>query len=172
MSKIITFPASIYQPDPIAAEPVATLTIDEFIARIAARQAAAKPIDTTPRNRFGVKVGDIFVSSWGYDQTNVDFFQVVALCGQSSVRVREVNPPLVEEDATGPMAAKRTYRVADLPLLPPVSSSIFIRDQEHGDLKRLQSYDGVTYPTIKVSSYASARLCTGDTTVQYESWYH
>jgi len=24
-----------------------------------------------------VQVGDIFVSSWGYDQTNIDFFQVI-----------------------------------------------------------------------------------------------
>jgi len=27
----------------------------------------------------GVAVGDFFVCSWGYDQTNVDFFKVVAL---------------------------------------------------------------------------------------------
>ena len=27
----------------------------------------------------GVKVGDYFVCSWGYDQTNVDFYKVVAL---------------------------------------------------------------------------------------------
>lgn len=27
----------------------------------------------------GVKVGDVFVSSWGYDQTNVDFYKVVGL---------------------------------------------------------------------------------------------
>lgn len=27
----------------------------------------------------GVKVGDFFYSSWGYDQTNVDFYKVVGL---------------------------------------------------------------------------------------------
>lgn len=27
----------------------------------------------------GVKVGDFFYSSWGYDQTNITFFKVVAL---------------------------------------------------------------------------------------------
>lgn len=27
----------------------------------------------------GVEVGDFFVSSWGYDQTNIDFYKVVGL---------------------------------------------------------------------------------------------
>lgn len=30
-------------------------------------------------NEHGVKVGDFFVSSWGYDQTNIDFYKVVAV---------------------------------------------------------------------------------------------
>ena len=25
-----------------------------------------------------INIGDIFVSSWGYDQTNIDFYQVIA----------------------------------------------------------------------------------------------
>jgi len=37
-----------------------------------------------------VKVGDIFKSSWGYDQTNVDYYQVVKLCGKSMAEVREI----------------------------------------------------------------------------------
>ena len=35
------------------------------------------------------KVGDIFSSSWGYDQTNCDFVQVVSVTDKS-VRVREI----------------------------------------------------------------------------------
>ena len=38
----------------------------------------------------GVKVGDIFRSSWGYDQTNIDYYQVVALIGQHMAEVREI----------------------------------------------------------------------------------
>jgi hypothetical protein len=30
-------------------------------------------------NEHGVEVGDFFVSSWGYDQTNIDFYKVVAV---------------------------------------------------------------------------------------------
>lgn len=36
-----------------------------------------------------VKVGDIFYRSWGYDQTNVNFYQVTAVKGKSAV-VREI----------------------------------------------------------------------------------
>lgn len=37
----------------------------------------------------GVKVGDFYYASWGYDQTQVQFYEVVAL-GAKSVKVREV----------------------------------------------------------------------------------
>jgi hypothetical protein len=37
-----------------------------------------------------VKIGEIFRRSWGYDQTNVDYFQVVALKAKTVV-VREIN---------------------------------------------------------------------------------
>jgi hypothetical protein len=35
------------------------------------------------------KVGDILVSSWGYDQTNIDYFQVVRT-SDKSVWIREI----------------------------------------------------------------------------------
>ena len=35
-----------------------------------------------------LKIGDILYSSWGYDQTNVDFFQVTGLKGTRGVFVR------------------------------------------------------------------------------------
>ncbi len=41
-----------------------------------------------------VKVGDVFVSSWGYDQTNVDFYQVVGVTA-SSARVRRIGKTVV-----------------------------------------------------------------------------
>jgi hypothetical protein len=36
------------------------------------------------------KVGDILRCSWGYDQTNIDFYQVVAVVGKASVRIRKL----------------------------------------------------------------------------------
>jgi hypothetical protein len=43
----------------------------------------------------GLKVGDIFVCSWGYDQTNIDYFEVVGLHGKS-VDVLEIGCQSVE----------------------------------------------------------------------------
>lgn len=131
--------------------------------------------DATRRvNKFGVRVGDFFEASWGYEQTNVDFFQVVALVGECSARVREVNPPIIEETAGGPMQADRVYDVRNTgKLLPPSPHSVFIKDQERGDLKRLKDYtQNGTCPQFFLASFTDARKCCGDTSKQYESWYY
>ena len=48
----------------------------------------------------GVSIGSIFYSSWGYDQTNVNFYEVVGLTG-ASVKVREVAKTFVEQNGPG-----------------------------------------------------------------------
>ena len=40
--------------------------------------------------RHDVKPGDIFRASWGYDQTNIDYYQVVRLIGEHMAEVREI----------------------------------------------------------------------------------
>ena len=48
-----------------------------------------------------VKVGDIFVSSWGYDQTNVQFYEVVGLTKtKKSARLRGI-AQLLEDEGDG-----------------------------------------------------------------------
>lgn len=155
---------------------------DEDAARAAIEsaesgEAAEKvPEKEQAANEYGVKVGDMFVCSWGWEQTNVDFFQVVALVGRSSVRVREVRPPLVGESATGPMAADRTYKVTG-ELLPPAPDSIFIKDQERGDLKRINPgyysdpAEARKNCCIRFGGHYYAYKCNGKTSKQYESWY-
>ena len=132
------------------------------------KKATAKAPKTEKVNKFGVKVGDIFTASWGYDQTNVDFFQVVALCGESSVRVREVNPKVVNEDAQCPMSAYYTYEITNEIL--PSASSVFIKDKEKGDIKRLNGKEGET-PYFKLDSYAWARKIETGLYRAYVSWY-
>ena len=44
-----------------------------------------------PVNKYGVKVGDVFYDSWGYNQTNIDFYQVVALKGATTVELKPLN---------------------------------------------------------------------------------
>ena len=43
-----------------------------------------------PVNKYGVKVGDMFCDIWGYEQTNVDFYQVVDLKGSITVVLKPV----------------------------------------------------------------------------------
>ena len=121
-------------------------------------------------NEFGIQVGDIFKATWGYGQTNVDFFQVVALAGASSVRVVEVEPPIVKESYdSGGMSADRVYKISR-ELLPPVSMPVFIKNNTKGDLKRLSNmWDGVGF---KLSSFAIATYCEPGNLKVYESWYH
>lgn len=53
---------------------------------MAERRARAKATLTNA----SVKVGDIYYTSWGYDQTNVEFYEVVKLVGKCSVILREI----------------------------------------------------------------------------------
>lgn len=129
------------------------------------------------KNVFGVKVGDIFSASWGYEQTNNDFFQVIALVGKKSVRVREVNPPIVRRDPVSGMAEDRVYKITG-EILPPSPHSVFIKDQEKGDLKRIKpgyfqdEEEAKNNCYFDISSYASAYKCNGETKKVYESWYY
>ena len=151
---------------------------DEATARAAIDGKPAKAESPAPKakaatvNKFGVHVGDIFSASWGWEQTNNDFFQVIALVGESSVRVREVNLPLIDRTGISGMSEDRTFQITR-ELLPAVPSSVFIKDQERGDLKRLKSYaaDGKSNPQFNLSSFCDAHYCGGDTIKVYESWY-
>ena len=122
-------------------------------------------------NRYGVKVGDIFYTSWGYEQTNVNFFQVIALKGEASVILKEVCLEVIEENITG-MSSNNTYKIDRTKIHPSTSYSVFINNQELGDLKRVQKskYDDSLY--IKLSSFCDAYLVTTDTKQVFKSWYY
>ena len=120
-------------------------------------------------NKYGVKVGDIFKSVWGYDDTKTTFLQVVKLCGAESVRVREVCLPIVCE-VQGFLSSDKTCRIVN-DILPPKSYSVFIKDQTNGDTKRLKNYrTGEPLPQFKLSSFADAWLVRGETVDAYDSW--
>jgi len=113
--------------------------MNEYVARKSAgAEAAAK-----------VAVGDIFVSSWGWEQTNVDFYQVVEKPSANTVIVREIAAATVE-GSEGYMS--RNVRPA-----PNAFRSAPMK-------KRL------TNGGFKISSYQSARPTTADKE-HYNSWY-
>ena len=143
---------------------------------IETRKATAQPKSkgakkTAITERDGVRVGDLFYTSWGYEQTNVDFFQVIGFVGEKSVRVREVRPRMVSETGVSGMSADRRYEITNK-ILPPIKSSVFIRDNEAGDVRRLQkTYSGE--PCFNVGLRGgyqdTAQKYSGG--VLYESWY-
>lgn len=50
-----------------------------------------------------VEVGDIFAASWGYDQTNINFYQVVKVSASGkSVHVSEIRSLMAEDQSSGP----------------------------------------------------------------------
>lgn len=123
-------------------------------------------------NKYGIKVGDLFVCSWGWEQTNVNFFQVIELVGTASVRVREVYPEVVEETAVSGMSCNRKYRIPDEgEMLPAAAHASFVDDQERGDLHRINERFG--YPAFKVGKVGhyqdTATKYTGE--FEYVSWY-
>lgn len=118
-------------------------------------------------NEFGVKVGDIFYMSWGYDQTNVDFYQVTELVGKQSVKVVHVRPEILRTDNEGFMCATYTYNLT--PELLPPTNGCHLKDWKNGDIKRVKKSGDSVY--LNMASYANAyKVPFGEKTC-YESWY-
>lgn len=90
-----------------------------------------------------IKVGDILVSSWGWEQTNVDFYQVVELKGDF-VKFREIESNKVYD---GDMNGRA------FPKLGEFCGEVVRR--------KIQKYCGDA--TVKISSYAYATVKPIDT---------
>lgn len=122
-----------------------------------------------PICRYGIKVGDVFHMSWGYDQTSNDFFQVIALVGKTSVRIREVTLNYTSINQ-GDMYEDRIFEIPqDGQMAEYKPRGLFIKDQEKGDIKRIFNDNGGV-PYFKVSHHY-ASLVRGKTFKHYESWY-
>ena len=119
-------------------------------------------------NKYGVKVGDVFYMNWGYEQTNIDYFQVVALVGEASVRIRHVLPTVIDTDGVGPMSANYTYNITPEPMRPD-NCGVFIKDNDKGDLKRVCKSGDSVY--LNMTSYANAYKIPFGVRKEYVSWY-
>ena len=67
---------------------ISEYTPEEFAANV--EHEERRKVEET-QNAEGVHLGDIFYSSWGYDQTNIDFYQVVQLKGKHTLILRRNN---------------------------------------------------------------------------------
>lgn len=94
-----------------------------------------------------LKVGDILVSSWGYEQTNVNYFQVLRITGKS-VEIQGIRKHSHGED--GFMTGK----------CEPIANDFFGK-------KMMKRY--VPGQSIRISSYEYASKWDGKPDRQ--SWY-
>lgn len=122
-------------------------------------------------NEYGVKVGDVFQMIWGYEQTNNNFFQVVAVTAKKA-RVVEVAPQF-DRHAIGCMSENRTLTYKEGEMLPRLDRSMWIDNNEKGDLKTIKDFSkDHNAPRLLISSrgyYTASRCHSGET--YYESYY-
>lgn len=85
-----------------------------------------------------IKVGDIFRASWGYDQTNIDFYECTKVIGSAMIEVREIGAITIETEFMQGECAPSPGIFCGEPMKVKV---------QYGD-------------SIKVSSCAHARLMT------------
>jgi hypothetical protein len=64
--------------------------IAEFFEARASRAKMMTEIKQRRTTPHTLKVGDILSCSWGYDQTNVDYYQVTRVPGANTVEIREI----------------------------------------------------------------------------------
>jgi len=102
------------------------------------------------------KVGDILYSSWGYDQTNVDFYEVTAVAN-SMVEIREVASKIVSEKQGTAYVTALPGRFVGPPMKKRVAPSVSETNSYH----------------VKITSFSSASLWDGRPKYQTASgWGH
>lgn len=82
-------------------------------AKVAAKAKARAALTESPNG--GYKVGDVMYASWGYDQTNIDFYVVVGLRGSTQVVVQECGKTIVESSMGSDMVVPDTSHVCGEP---------------------------------------------------------
>jgi hypothetical protein len=104
----------------------------------------------------GLEVGDIVRTCWGYDQTNVEYFQVTALIGKAMVELREI---ATESEETGFMSG-RCVPVLNKFIGEPMrkiakDGHIKIDSVRHASkVEPIKTPAGPLYPSAHWSSYA------------------
>lgn len=127
-----------------------------------AKQEQAKEVakEKAFKNFPHIQVGSLFASSWGFDQTNVDFYQVIKRT-EKTVTVQKIASKVAEtqQESNTSMAA---YVVADVDNF----------QDEKPITKKMASWkkDG-SEVSIKISSYSTA-FETTETKEHYTSWYY
>jgi hypothetical protein len=100
--------------------------------------------------KHSLQIGSILYSSWGYEQTNIDFYEVTKLIGKCTVELRELAQIAEQHDYCAFSGKTR-----------PIPSNYI----EQPIKKRVNEYG-----RVKISSCQSARLWDGEG-LYYSSYY-
>jgi hypothetical protein len=81
--------------------------------------------------KHGLVVDDILYSSWGYDQTNISWYQVIDV-SEKSVKIREIEGKIVGGGSQGSDSV--------MPVLNKFSGAPIVKLVRSGDSVRINSY--------------------------------
>lgn len=113
------------------------------------------------KNYLGVKIGDIFHYSWGYEQTNANYFQVIDLKGTKQVIIKEIAYKITETtglDSYKVKACKDKF----------LKDSQFIKDNTIGAIKQVKGLpNGTIYINIESFGFCSLWDGTDDVMTLY-----
>ena len=103
-----------------------------------------------------VKVGDIFRSSWGYEQTNIDYYEVTKLIGAHYAEIREICQERTQtESMQGDCVPVPGKYVTEPDYTAEKVNGVYPRKEIEPRRVRIQG-SGTSEPHFKVASYASA----------------
>jgi hypothetical protein len=126
--------------------------IAQMIESVLANEKAKKERQEARKAPHNLQPGQIMVSSWGYEQTNVDFYQVVSAPSSCFVELQKIGSSISSDDACS-MSGKAT---------PESSTKI-------GETFRKKVTMESGSPSVKIDSHAFASVWNG--TPKYVSWY-
>lgn len=115
------------------------------------KKAASKTFD------HGFFEGQMFYTSWGYDQTNIDYYQIVAFKGKSAI-IRKIAARTIQ--STGWASAE----------VAPVKDA-FIGEPMVKRITPSVSYNGSISFHILMDSVAGHLMPVRDGETHHESWY-
>lgn len=128
---------------------------DELIQAYQARaERMAKRKAERQNFEHNVKVGDIFYTSWGYEQTNIDFYQVIEVKGKFAT-IRQIAGEVTDYHSS--MSGEKV-----------ATPGAFLERSEPIRKMILRGYNGEPY--MKISSFEHASPWDGKPK-SWSSWY-
>ena len=130
-----------------------------------------EPIKETKKYSHGYNVGDVLYASWGYDQTNLDFF-IITEATEKSIRIKECTMQKTYESSEGYSSMARMIAYDPKTAKPIDGDSFWIKDQQgRGDLKRICSYEYNGQKNTYINFRHGHHLSKYEGRQLYESWY-